>query len=549
MLESDDQLIVEEHERQVQEAQEEEGESVRRAAPRAARRRRRENNRWNWKENFIKISKILFSLPKNIAAATFQVIEIGLLFLFELLTKRLPKRALRRINAYRDKIIRLLTWLIIILLSILVIYYSLFSNGGRGGNDHKRIESTGEPHIEVPRLPPSRHHAGTVEDLSDQIKRLEDDTRSIWLKISDHHSHLKSIKQSLEFIMFNQENQRDLLDTLDLSSEQVSELILQILQNASFWNNFFQQVQDYTATIDYPTTTATAVTTTAKDDHRKTIQEERIDEEEDIRLIEEGGAEERNGVGKHDRPLMELLSKTINDIVHKNMVESIDWAINKYHHQNLMPLLPKIITNVVEFELSKYHQDLLNTADFALGSRGGRIIHSITSSTYHSSPAWLQSIRHAAAYSDNYSKPEMAIFPDIHAGECWSMRGQEGTLGILLSETIHVKAITVEHPSQEVLRNKIHHAPKEMELFGILKYPSSMKELVPLVKFEYNIHAQKHLQTFQVPAAAEENLAEGGEGTGDNNMFKAVVLKIYSNWGNEEHTDIYRIRIHGEPTF
>ncbi|KAI8074255.1 UNC-like C-terminal-domain-containing protein [Gilbertella persicaria] len=185
---------------------------------------------------------------------------------------------------------------------------------------------------------------------------------------------------------------------------------------------------------------------------------------------------------------------------------------------------------LVEQAIHKYHQDVLNTPDFALKSRGAHILHSKTSYTYDPVPAWIQNIRRSVGLTVWHHVPELAIQPDIHVGQCWSMVGQQGTLGIVLSRTIHIQSITVEHPSMDVLVNEIDSAPQEMEFYGIHQHP---EEYTLLGKAYYDIHKNTTIQTFDMLMTQEP--------------FHAILVKIKSNWGNHDHTDIYRIRVHGTP--
>jgi hypothetical protein len=59
--------------------------------------------------------------------------------------------------------------------------------------------------------------------------------------------------------------------------------------------------------------------------------------------------------------------------------------------------------------------------------------------------------------------PELAILPQTHVGECWSMFGNAGTLGIQLGNPIIIQSITADYPSCEVMLSKIENAPRNME--------------------------------------------------------------------------------------
>ncbi|KAI8641387.1 UNC-like C-terminal-domain-containing protein [Parasitella parasitica] len=195
------------------------------------------------------------------------------------------------------------------------------------------------------------------------------------------------------------------------------------------------------------------------------------------------------------------------------------------------------LSQLVASAVEKYHQDMLDSADFALASRGGHIIFSKTSPTYESVSPWIQRLRKAAGLAVIAHPPELAIRPETHVGECWSMAGHSGRLGVLLSEPIMIQSVTIEHPSKNILLQHIDSAPKDIEIYGIRDYGNygHKEELVSLGRVYYDINnSAKPVQTFTVNSNPTES-------------YRAVLFKIKSNWGNSDHTDLYRVRVHGVP--
>lgn len=194
------------------------------------------------------------------------------------------------------------------------------------------------------------------------------------------------------------------------------------------------------------------------------------------------------------------------------------------------------LNDLIESAVEKYHQDMLDTADFALESRGGHIIFTKTSSTFETVSPWIQRLRKTAGLSVLTHPPELAIRPETHAGECWSMVGNHGTLGILLSEPIMIQSVTIEHPSKNILLQDIDSAPKDIEIYGVGNYGiyGQKEELISLGRVYYDINTNKPVQTFTVNSNPTDS-------------YRSVLIKIKSNWGNSDHTDIYRIRVHGIP--
>ncbi|KAI8378885.1 UNC-like C-terminal-domain-containing protein [Choanephora cucurbitarum] len=191
------------------------------------------------------------------------------------------------------------------------------------------------------------------------------------------------------------------------------------------------------------------------------------------------------------------------------------------------------LDQLVERAIQRYHQDLLNTPDFALYSRGAFILHGRTSPTYIKIPNWMQVSRRLLGLPSLHSQPENAIFPAIYAGQCWSMATQQGTLGIMLSQRIYIQSVTIEHPTREVLLDSIDSAPQSVEFYGIDHYTPFSGDLVLLGKGYYDINKNQSLQTFDIYMPTRS--------------FQAVMVKVRTNWGNPNHTDLYRVRFHGIP--
>ncbi|KAL9555093.1 hypothetical protein MBANPS3_002516 [Mucor bainieri] len=204
----------------------------------------------------------------------------------------------------------------------------------------------------------------------------------------------------------------------------------------------------------------------------------------------------------------------------------------KHTDADAAPSLGQLVASAVE----KYHQDMLDTADFALETRGARVIFTKTSATFDPVGAWKRRLRTSMGLSVLMRPPEMALRPDTHAGACWAMAGQQGSLGITLSEPILVQGVTIEHPSSNILLHAIDSAPKDVEVYGISHYGvyGKQEELVSLGRVYYDINSSKHVQTFTLNSNPTE-------------PYRAVLIKIKSNWGSLDHTDLYRIRVHGIP--
>ncbi|KAI8644406.1 SUN domain-containing protein, partial [Parasitella parasitica] len=119
-------------------------------------------------------------------------------------------------------------------------------------------------------------------------------------------------------------------------------------------------------------------------------------------------------------------------------------------------------------------------------------------------------------------------------GECWSMSGSNGTVGITLSTKIFMDSVTLVHPSASVLLGDIINAPRVFRVFAIPIDPIYLEEdLVFLGEFEYDIHSQYKAQKFLLVENTDR-------------VYQTVIIQFLSNWGNPNFTDIYRIKISGK---
>jgi hypothetical protein len=516
-----------------------------------------------------------YGVPKNALLAAFQLIDLAML---RLLVNPLVDFATQvdnndfwvRADRNRRRISSLCAWSLIALTTILAIYNSFAENTSNVDLVTSNMQSTTTP----PKY---------IQDLANRLKILNDKAADIRYQQSNQNSHIASIEQSIEVIVYAQETQWNILSSLDVSAERISNLILEALQDAYFWKKLFQQFEKFynttlrfaatttsitftrittttattgttitttatttTTTATTTTTTATktiAITTTATTTASKTTttttttaattSKTTSDQQITNQQADDSSSTITSGVAIYGD---DDATETATDIVQKYEVESTDSILSKYFDgQELSRKMSDAVNSITE---DKYDAD-----DFALQSRGATIIYRFTSYAYEPLSTWLQTSLRSLDLPDIYSHgPEKAI--SSSAREYWYMHGQEGYLGIELSQSISIKAITVEYPSVKIMVDEMQNAPKEMELFGVQNYLSSTKkvEFVSLAHFTYDIKASG-IQTFDVKI---KNIRGSSDGHGE--VFQAVLLRIHSNWGNKEHTKIYRIGIHGDPS-
>ncbi|KAK7050918.1 DNA replication factor C complex subunit Rfc1 [Paramarasmius palmivorus] len=246
--------------------------------------------------------------------------------------------------------------------------------------------------------------------------------------------------------------------------------------------------------------------------------------------------------------------------------------------QDVTSLIGHLVENAF---ISLSNKDVISRADFALYSGGARVIPSLTSATYELRPPSLTSqVFGWALGGSGYAigrPPVTALHHELHNGHCWPFAGTEGMLGVALASPAHVDSVTIDHVAKEVAFD-VRSAPREMEVWGLVDGRDNMlkvrnwvmekeqkrqealdrgEEVVPaeetgyaaprwmpnnggtyvrIAQFTYNVHSDRNVQTFPILDEIRELGVD----------FGIVVLRVKSNWGREEFTCLYRMRVHGE---
>ncbi|RPD61173.1 hypothetical protein L226DRAFT_570895 [Lentinus tigrinus ALCF2SS1-7] len=238
-----------------------------------------------------------------------------------------------------------------------------------------------------------------------------------------------------------------------------------------------------------------------------------------------------------------------------------------------------LIDQLVNRAVMRTSKDTLARVDFALHSGGARIIPSLTSETLEVRPGSLTGqLKGLLTGGNGYAigrPPVTALHHEIHTGHCWPFGGEQGQLGVALAAPVYITDVTIDHVAKEVAMD-MRSAPRQMELWGMVEgrdnvaklrewrerqaekreaaesagqslppspldvpYPRTLPrnpEYVRVANFTYDIHASANIQTFPV----HEEIKELGID------FGVVVLLVKSNWGKDEFTCLYRMRVHGE---
>ncbi|CAG8644234.1 15450_t:CDS:2 [Rhizophagus irregularis] len=212
--------------------------------------------------------------------------------------------------------------------------------------------------------------------------------------------------------------------------------------------------------------------------------------EKGVDLSEYSDTESEFG-GELPPTLEELLYKEedINTQRQKNLIKgklhgTVKAQVQEFIDQEISRVSKGLIENTdedndfigfVRTQLNEVFQEQLevfmdgSSADFALYTGGGRIIHQLTSRNYELWPSksyqkLLSRFTNSIIKSKN---PETVISPNVNVGDCWCFNGTKGQIAIKLSRSIVLTHVTYQHISREVSIDPILSAPYEFELWGL----------------------------------------------------------------------------------
>lgn len=230
-----------------------------------------------------------------------------------------------------------------------------------------------------------------------------------------------------------------------------------------------------------------------------------------------------------------------------------------------------IIGELVDEALSVFAQDGIGKADFALYSAGGRVLPSLTTPSYEIKPSsWFTYVL-GWPFGRGFATglpPVTALTSDLNLGRCWAFSGTHGQLAIVLARQVHISEFSIDHarpsfdvrsaPKQitfwgfvegadnlekyEAYRERIDAQRAEATLDGEILDPEPILHGAPrgipylhLSTVTYDIHSPSHIQTFSIPQEIQDLGIDIG----------VVVFEINDNWGDDNYTCLYRVRVHG----
>ncbi|WRT67205.1 uncharacterized protein IL334_004171 [Kwoniella shivajii] len=212
--------------------------------------------------------------------------------------------------------------------------------------------------------------------------------------------------------------------------------------------------------------------------------------------------------------------------------------------------LTSLFNDLIDAALLKYSKDTLARTDYALFTAGARVIPQLTSDTLVLSTASKVGKLVMGSKDVQGRPPATALHPDISVGSCWPFKGDQGSLGVMLTRRIKVTDLTIEHAPKELALD-MSTAPKVIQVMGVVDTEEDKARLneywadrnesgtspdhLPLGTITYDPHSISHIQTFPVPDDIVSLDIKVG----------VVILKVDSNWGGG-FTCLYRVRVHGD---
>ncbi|KAJ3416259.1 hypothetical protein HDV05_002549 [Chytridiales sp. JEL 0842] len=311
---------------------------------------------------------------------------------------------------------------------------------------------------------------------------------------------------------------------------------------------------------------------------------------ERVNEVLRGGEGTENKLVLTRQEVLEILEKDVKELQGDAVgdLESIRARLAALEQEKNSPGLTQetitpLIEALIQRSLRRYTADVIAKADYALASAGAWVVPGLTSPTF-STPAKSMLKRWMGQRVVKGWGPFFALTPGNVPGQCWSMHGTEGTIGIHLAMPVIPTAFTIDHiPVDLALSDKptdvngsdgshfdthpgLSSSPKDVELWAVLNpeifsslnlneesaralpkitadpqsesEPANQPAAVLLSTSQFDPRKDS-VQTFPVNSEAAKALKELGV------VPDTVVLRVRSNWGNKDYTCLYRVRVHG----
>ncbi|XP_019468708.1 SUN domain-containing protein 3-like [Meleagris gallopavo] len=220
---------------------------------------------------------------------------------------------------------------------------------------------------------------------------------------------------------------------------------------------------------------------------------------------------------------LELNVKSTQLSARRNLI--LQSVLDIFHENGIHRLKGEEILQLTQHAMEKIMENGIWRPNWALKTMGATVDAERTSESYggkswknHCLPPLLSTAK----------PPETLLQPDISPGNCWAFPRSQGHVVIRLPEEIQLTALTIWHISRAVSPSgEVSSAPREFAVSGVDE--AGGETLLGL--FIYDVDGEI-AQTFHLQEEPRK-------------AFGHVKLEVWSNWGNAEHTCVYRVEIHG----
>ncbi|KAL1117220.1 hypothetical protein AAG570_004547 [Ranatra chinensis] len=139
------------------------------------------------------------------------------------------------------------------------------------------------------------------------------------------------------------------------------------------------------------------------------------------------------------------------------------------------------------------------------------------------------------------SKPQVVNVTSLNwgmitPGECWAFRGSGGSIVLQLAKSAIITSVAVEHiPKSLTITGNTDSAPKEFSVCAYVTEDYFPDKCLHLGDFEFNRDGPPRQQFYT-------ELKKKPDGTAMS--FRFIQFDFMTNYGNEQYTCIYRLRVY-----
>lgn len=251
-----------------------------------------------------------------------------------------------------------------------------------------------------------------------------------------------------------------------------------------------------------------------------------------------------------DAAAMEALRKEVSAMASKAAEHEAQLRSTMDSWKGRPLVTKKHIMEEIKLQMELFKADRTGLVDYALFSGGGKVVgHSALSPLVAKADGPLTNALKGLRGGVHPKADEWVISASQEAaGECLALNGGSGWVDLRLRQAVAVEAVTVEHIHRYIAYD-ITSAPKNIMVLGWnhTRAPAGairggVGGAVVLGEFRYDILAAGGaMQTFNVTRGPAAEVSGGGV------VVDHVRFEVKSNYGNEDWTCLYRLRVHGQP--